>query len=74
MKRPFTIMVLGVALTASGVGAAPARADHDDHHCPSGFEAKRTETRRERTKDRNGDGTVCVKETEDGTEIKDDTH
>ena len=74
MKSPLSITLLVTALVAVGTASAPpAGADHS-HDCPSGFEAKKADSGEERAKDRNGDGTVCVKETDDGTDIRDDSH
>jgi hypothetical protein len=63
-----------VAAVATVGGGAPAEASGDAHSCPSGFKAEQARTPEEKRNDDNGDGTVCVKETDDGTEIRDDTH
>ena len=56
--------------------AAAADDDHGGgHYCPAGFEEERAQTGEERAADRNGDGRVCVRESEDGDrEIRDDMH
>lgn len=81
MKRQSMIgVVMLVAALAGPVVAAPTTiaSEHDHggrHHCPAGFEAERAQTGEERAADRNGDDTVCVRESEDGDrEIRDDIH
>ena len=68
------VAILVAALAGPAVTASTATAAGDRHHCPAGFESKRAETGEERAKDRNGDGIVCVRESDGDHEIRDDVH
>ena len=71
------IAILVAALAGPALTSPTAGASADDHggghHCPAGFESQRAQTGAERAADRNGDGTVCVRESAAGDrEIRDD--
>jgi hypothetical protein len=70
------ILVAALAGPAVTAPTATAADDHGgSHHCPAGFEPERAQTGEERAADRNDDGTVCVRESDDGDrEIRDDIH
>ena len=73
----FAILVAALAVPAETAPiAAAADDDHGGgHYCPAGFEEARAQTAEERAADRNDDGRVCVRESEDGErEIRDDMH
>lgn len=79
LQSMIRVAILAAALAGPAAAAPTATASADDHdgghHCPAGFEAERAQTGEERAADRNDDGTVCVRESEDGDrEVRDDIH